>query len=155
MHSIPEPEAAVSLMQVGAVDQANLSSSRRRQPSVGLSSPSREFDFLAAASKWRPETTLAAVIRQWFALAQQWQIVFDHEEHNLDFLRPQSVPLAWQFTGRSDKLPYDVGGDRDLPDFVVVLPPSGLGSRQSGGICNFTSAADRAPLRAAMIRTHR
>ena len=45
------------------------------------------------------------------------------------FPSPQ-VSAAWQFTGKSDKLPYDDGGggDRDLPDFVVVLPSLPLGS---------------------------
>ena len=161
MHSIPEPEAAaVSLMQLGAVDQANLSSSE--PPSAGRSSPLREFDFLAAASKWGPMEAAATghnaccgittMVRIGPAVANRLR----PRGTQFGFPSPQ-VSAAWQFTGRSDKLPYDDGGgDRDLPDFVVVLPPSlPLGSLQSGGICNFTSsAADRAPLR-AMIRTHR
>ena len=129
MHSIPEPEAAaVSLMQLGAVDQANLSSSRRRRPSVGRSSPLREFDFLAAASKWGPRKAAAigdnagcvdtTMVRIGPAVANRLR----PRGTQFGFPPPQ-VSAAWQFTGRSDKLPYDGGGgDRDLPDFVVVLP---------------------------------
>ena len=122
----------------------------------------REFDFLAAASKWGPREATAigdnagcvdtTMVRIGLAVANRLR----PRGTQFGFPSPQ-VSAAWQFTGRSDKLPYD-GGDSDLPDFVVVLP-SLLWGRCSQGAFVISRPrpplrADRAPLR-AMIRTHR